>query len=110
MRNSLRLAAVGLAILGISDTATGYTIDFFLDTYTDAANWVLYAKTDAPGGIASYSVQLQGHTGGGVNLSPWSTFGNGERYRGFIILGPVAAGAQDTTNPASVVYGIGYRD
>jgi hypothetical protein len=81
MKTTLKLVAVAVMALGLADSAKAARIDFWL--YIDPAGpgtWELRGTTDAPGGIASYAVDLMGINTTGARRGPrWTgpdtTFG-----------------------------------
>jgi hypothetical protein len=107
MQRVFKLLAVGLILFGISSAANAFFLTYRLDVSQNT--WVLKAKTDAPGGIASFSVNLAG-VASAVSDAPRGTFG-GTAVNGFTLGNVFAANqafaGQNTSNAASVVYGIG---
>jgi hypothetical protein len=110
MQQLLKLAAVAWVLCGMSNAANAYTLVFSLTSGGDT--WTLRAKTDAPGGIASFAVDLQNATTG-VSDAPRGTFGGGP-VTGFALGNAFTAqeafARQNTSIPQSVVYGLGKND
>jgi hypothetical protein len=110
MKQLLKLAAVAWVLCGLSGAARAYTLDFLL--LKDVGTWTLHGRTDAPGGIAAFVVDLQG-VSSGVSDAPRGTFGGGP-VNGFTLGNVFAAqqafAGQNTSNAASVVYGLGKYD
>jgi hypothetical protein len=120
MKTTLKLVAVGLALFGMSSAANAFTVTYFLQS--DAGTWALKAKTDAPGGIASFAVQLEGATTGN-SVAPRAQLFGGD-VRGFTQgnLGNAttptwgnstsaqAFAGQNTSSAPTLVYGLGFAD
>jgi hypothetical protein len=122
MKATLKLVAVSLVVFGISGTASAFTVHFQLDSWTVPGEWTLKAKTDAPGGIASFAVQLQGATtgtsvapraqlfGGDVRVFTQGNLGNATTPTwGNSTLAQAFAG-QNTSSAPTLVYGLGFSD
>lgn len=122
MKTMLKLVAVAVAVLGMTSAANAFSITYLLDPVSTPGSWTLYAKTDAPGGIAAAVVNLTGATTGssnaprtGVGSTALAGFklGNlgssGSPNWGSSAASQAFAG-QDTGDSTSVAFGLGFKD
>lgn len=116
MKTTLKLVAVVVAAFGLSHAAQASQIDYWLNIDANGpGTWTLTASTDAAPGLASYVVNLTGVASGktsqpkGLNVE--GEFGTGFTLGGLALASPnwQAFGGQNTTDAASVVYGVGNK-
>ncbi|MCC7085039.1 MAG: PEP-CTERM sorting domain-containing protein [Pirellulales bacterium] len=114
MKTTLKLVAVVVAAFGLSHAAQASQIFYCLNIDANGpGTWTLSAWTDAPAGLASYVVNLTGVASGKSSqpkgLDVEGEFGTGFTLGGLALASPnwQAFGGQNTTDAASVVYGVG---
>jgi hypothetical protein len=120
MKTTLKLVAVGLALFGMSSAANAAHVTYFLQS--GGGNWTLKAKTDAPGGIASFAVQLEGATtgtsvapraqlfGGDVRGNTQGNLGSSTTPTWGTAVSAQAFAGQNTSSAPTLVYGLGFSD
>lgn len=110
MKQLLKLAAVAWVLCGISNAANAFLMYYQMNV--SQTTWVLKAKTDAPGGIASFAADLIG-VATAVSDAPRADFG-GTLIKGFTLGNGFAANqvfaSQNTASAGSIVYGVGNTD
>jgi hypothetical protein len=120
MKTTLKLLAVGLVVFGVCSNASAYSVYYWLQS--GGGTWTLKVKTDAPGGLASFAVQLEGATTGS-SVAPRAQLFGGD-VRGFTqgnlgnattptwgnSISAQAFAGQNTSSAPTLVYGLGYSD
>jgi hypothetical protein len=109
MKRILMSLAV-IVTMAVGAAAQAATINYVLNVDPTAGAWSLTADTDAPGGIAGFTVDLV-NVSSGTSVAPRADF-SGTAVSGFtlgnVFNGNQAFAGQNTTAASSLVYGLGY--